>query len=1000
MVHDHVHRILSLLCCLMLLALPTTASASPSRQATEVTLTIENQSNDTICSVLLSSTSNSEWGENWLNEETIVPGETYKFSVIRGDYDVLLTNCDDNTLLAKRQLAINHDQELLLTQADISGAACDIHYQQGIQAYRRGRSAEALAALQVALGCYQEVGDLASEGTTLNNMAAVYSAQGRYGKALESYEQALAIVREVGDRGMEGIVLDNIGLVYSYQGRYREALESSHQALTILREMNMRFDEAKTLNNIGLTQSDRGHYTEALVYYQQALVIMREIGDRSAEGVILDNIAVVYGELGEYARAIEHSQWALTIMRAVGDRAGEGKAIGNIAAIYFNQGRYEEALNAYNQALKIVRDVEDRSSEGTILDAIAVIYRHQGRYAKALESYQQALALWRAVGDRASEAGTLDNMAVMYGTQGLWEEALKNHQQALSIARELGDMASEGKILSNIAALYQNQGRYAEALQMANLALVIRRDIGDRAGEGRTLGHLGTILERQEKYGEALATYKQAIEIIDSLRVTAGNAPARASFIAQYSSLFDRIIALHIKQGQVDDAFVVSEGGRARAFLDSLSTGQVELFDNAATELLVRENEAYAVHQSTQDALAKAKALNPPDPQFVAHLEQQLAAAEIAHTQALTAIQARNKRLTDLVPGRNKNVLSLAQVQAQLDGQTTLISYWMLDTTTWAFVVTADDFAVVGLPEATTEVLRNILDSLNAWSNRENPHPRTLRKLYRWLITPLVEHIRTDHVAIIPHQLLHYVPFAALTDGEHYFGEQHTLAILPSASALPFLAQNAQRANALDKAVVFGNPATGDPDLPSLVYAASEAQAIADLLGTTVYTATAASEVQLRTTVPGVGIVHLAAHGGYNAANPLYSLIALAPGGEEDGRLETHEIFGLRLQGNNLVILSACQTNVGTLSRGDEVVGLTRAFFFAGAPTVISSLWSVDDAATEALMVSFYKHWLQDGMSKAQALQAAQADVRADPRWVSPFFWAGFVLNGHPGQNN
>ncbi len=96
------------------------------------------------------------------------------------------------------------------------------------------------------------------------------------------------------------------------------------------------------------------------------------------------------------------------------------------------------------------------------------------------------------------------------------------------------------------------------------------------------------------------------------------------------------------------------------------------------------------------------------------------------------------------------------------------------------------------------------------------------------------------------------------------------------------------------------------------------------------------------------------------------------------------------------MVLSACQTNVGELSAGDELVGLTRAFFFAGTPTILSSLWSVDDQATEALMTAFYRHW-QAGMGKAEALQAAQAEVRANPQWASPFYWAGFVLNGDPG---
>ena len=146
-------------------------------------------------------------------------------------------------------------------------------------------------------------------------------------------------------------------------------------------------------------------------------------------------------------------------------------------------------------------------------------------------------------------------------------------------------------------------------------------------------------------------------------------------------------------------------------------------------------------------------------------------------------------------------------------------------------------------------------------------------------------------------------------------------------------------------------------------------------------------------------MIHLAAHGGYNAANPLYSAIYLAPGGAGtagDGRLETHEVYGLNLKDNALVALSACQSNVGELSAGDELVGLTRAFFFAGTPTILSSLWSVDDAATAALMTAFYRHW-QAGLGKAEALQAAQAEVRGNPQWASPFYWAGFVLNGDPG---
>lgn len=411
------------------------------------------------------------------------------------------------------------------------------------------------------------------------------------------------------------------------------------------------------------------------------------------------------------------------------------------------------------------------------------------------------------------------------------------------------------------------------------------------------------------------------------------------------------------------------------------------------------------MRQAAQDALARAKALNPPDAQLVSELEGQLAAAESAYTEALTAIQARRDQLGTLVPSRSNSVLGLEQVQALLDDDTTLVSYWMLGHETVAFVVSADRWEIVDLLGATTSNITTTLASLYSWPNKDNPHPRPLRNLYKWLVQPLEEHIHTQHVTIIPHQALHYVPFAALTDGKRYFGEEHVLTQLPSASALQFLAENAAKAESNKKvdgkstALVFGNPQTDIPGLGGLPAAEEEASAVATLLNTTALTGTAASELELRQVVSGTSVLHLAAHGNYDAVDPLASLIALAPGGGEDGKLEVREIFGLPLTGNDLVVLSACETNLGQISRGDEVVGLTRAFFFAGAPTVISSLWSVNDQATEALMTAFYRHWLSGSMNKATALQAAQAEVRQDPRWASPFYWAAFTLNGEPGKD-
>jgi CHAT domain-containing protein len=238
---------------------------------------------------------------------------------------------------------------------------------------------------------------------------------------------------------------------------------------------------------------------------------------------------------------------------------------------------------------------------------------------------------------------------------------------------------------------------------------------------------------------------------------------------------------------------------------------------------------------------------------------------------------------------------------------------------------------------------------------------------------------------------LHYLPFAALTNGTQYLGENYSLFTLPSASVLPFIQE--KRKSEVHNVLALGNPIT---ELPDLQFAEQEAEFVASLYGTQAWIGSDATESAVRAQVGDAGILHLAAHGEYNSNNPLFSTIYLASDSENDGRLEVHEIFGLDLTiATDLVVLSACQTNIGAVSAGDEVVGLNRAFIYAGTPSVIASLWNVDDAATALLMERFYTY-LRAGMGKGEALRQTQIDVRA--QYPHPYYWASFVLTGDPGE--
>jgi CHAT domain-containing protein len=257
------------------------------------------------------------------------------------------------------------------------------------------------------------------------------------------------------------------------------------------------------------------------------------------------------------------------------------------------------------------------------------------------------------------------------------------------------------------------------------------------------------------------------------------------------------------------------------------------------------------------------------------------------------------------------------------------------------------------------------------------------------IITPLRPYLKTRQIGIIPHNVFHYLPFAALTDGQRYFGDDHLLFYLPSASVLPFIKE---KRKPIPKSLLALSQGQAE-GLPLLQYADRTAEDVARLYNTMALTNSAATETAFRARTNSSDIIFIAAHGKLNTLNPLFSQIVLAPDKSNDGVLEVHEVYGLDLKSVSLVVLSACQTQLGEHSQGDDIIGLNRAFIYAGTPTVVASLWSVQDKQTGELMVSFFKH-LKEGMSKAEALQAAQREMRAN--YPHPYYWAAFVLTGEP----
>ena len=269
------------------------------------------------------------------------------------------------------------------------------------------------------------------------------------------------------------------------------------------------------------------------------------------------------------------------------------------------------------------------------------------------------------------------------------------------------------------------------------------------------------------------------------------------------------------------------------------------------------------------------------------------------------------------------------------------------------------------------------------------PYPEELaRTLYQKLMAPFAEQLAgAELVCIVPHGSLHYLPFHALRDGEQFVVQRQAISYIPSANALLFCREkNSGRKGTL---TVFANPKL-KVDLPRLKFAAREAEAVArQFPDSEVLAEGQATEGAAFSRSSGRDVVHFATHGELNQWAPLLSCLHLTPEGADDGRLEVHEVFRMNLDAY-LVTLSACETALGDLTSGDDLIGLSRAFMYAGTPSVLASLWRVDDEATADLMGAFYEGMA--GSEKAASLRRAQ--LAAIEAGQHPYYWAPFEVIG------
>lgn len=915
--------------------------------------------------------------------------------------------------------------------------------------------------LQAALRVAQLLLDLATWtplpvaralGLTTQANALVAGGLGDYYRAVAHYEAAAAIYTTL-DRPIDcAKVLVGKVSALAFLGRYDEALADGQRAAAIL-QMYAQWQPLAGLNwNLAIVCGRQGDDMGALAKFDQVLAFYEAQGAAGAWclPMVEQNRAIVLRNLGHFAASIAASQRAAQLFAQLGQTAEHARAQQNLAVTYVTLGRYNEALELldgasqvflrdgrhadalmvelyvadcllhlrrFNEVLEKCEAIQARFAEsgtrleiGQALLQEGIAFAGLQRYPKALASLRAAYAHFQAEGNAAWSASAEMERAVILLHQGRYAEGLQVSLACCDIfqVHELPVRRAQACLLAARAALALHDEATVQRLLQQVFAISDHNDIPTLAYQGHYL--LGDLCKQRAELAQARAAYGRAIQELERLRSNM-MIEFRADFLADKQTVYEDMVDLCLAQQAPEAGFAYAERAKSRALLDLLAhrvdlrlQPKDERDQQVIAQLLHLRQERdrlYRRWESQSDLRQRGLVANMAasgagaEQQKILVIEKQITA--LWHKLLVhNADYARDAALWQIYT---------EPVQAYLPADTLLIEYFVVRGALVVFLVSHDTVQAVRLPTPLHRVIQlTQLLGLNLRSvMRSGPAQLAsltqnavglLRQLYTALVAPFADDLaHFQRLQIVPHGPLHYLPFHALHTGEQYLVEQFAISYLPGADLLRYCTA----------APAVAPPATVNPsaELTSIVlghsfddrlpHTKAEAEQVAQLTGGQVLLDAAATTQAVRTLTAGCRILHFATHGDFRNDNPLFSGLALA-----DGWLTTLDIFTLRLRAS-LVTLSACQTGRHVIGGGDELLGLMRAFLYAGASSLVTTLWSVEDHATASFMELFYTHLMQ-GATKGAALRQAQLTyLTANQRHAHPFFWAPFFLVGDAG---
>lgn len=880
---------------------------------------------------------------------------------------------------------------------------------------------------------------LASEPELVNRnlMAALITQadqladQGQLVQAAGIYGLAKKIASDGGDKIALARASDRMGNVLHAQGDYAAALMAHQQALEIVTGLKREDAAFAILNNIGMLQAERGDYESAIAAFQQSLSFSQAASDKREMAKVLTNISNTYSTLGNNAKAMQYLNQSIELSKSAGDKTRHAIALNTMAKIHLLQGEDRLAEECFRQSLALREGVEDQTGLSDTLGNLGIVEARKGRYEEALSYYKRSLTLRQKNQDKAGTARVLSNIGDLYKRQELYPQALDYYDKSLALREDLGVPEGVSAVLTNKASLFARQKNYPQAVALIERAISISNQNGNRQSSNRELLRYqyqtaGEIYALSGKPAEARLAFEQSISIIEELRLqVAGGEQQQEQFFENKLAPYLGVIQILLDANKPQEALVYAERAKARVLLDVLQSGRVKIAKAMTATEQEQERRLNDELAWLNTQLYKQMLRKNADPAQFAEINARLQKTRSDYESFRAALYSAHPEL-QVQQGQTPGFDLQRTTSALLHPQTALLEFIAMEEKTFLFVATiaakdhSPQLSVYQIPISRSRLGEEVEKFRQQLANHDLTFGAAASNLHNLLIKPALGQLQgKTNLIIVRDAGLWELPFQALrNDAGRFLIEDFAVSYAPSLTALvemTRLKQSRQNQPEQTSLLAFGNPKFGVSNsaadgkrgttvLTPLPSSQAEVTQLAALYGaerSKIYFGAEAGEERLKAEAGRASVLHLATHAILNDASPMYSQIVLAQPDEkssEDGLLEAWEVMKLDLRAN-LVVLSACETGRGRASAGEGLIGLTWAFFVAGAPSTVVSQWKVDAESTSELMQEFHRRLRAKQTSgfallTADALRDAELKLLRNPKYRHPFYWASFSLIG------